>query len=346
LVDGTYISCNIGDFTIFGRYLDVTGSANLTVIGPLRHHGDTVSLIIEAPPSIIIAGNRQNFTATGYDSMGRSWDVSLEVNWSISGGAGGSWTDNTYTSASTGNWTVTATLGDLQALTSVQVVDSAGYPSVTVTQSGARLSSLKIADRTPFKVDLGIDNATDVYGFNMFIEWNPAVLELTEVTEGSFLSQIGQTLCFVNVDPNNIGYIPMGISCVLFVDDGADGSGVLATLTFQTIGIGDSNITIDYGSKIAVNRTINDDGLPDIPRYVPFACRSAAVTVLSADNISPIDYIHDGQVNFDDLLYFAGAYVNYQQNLRFDSSCDLNHDGLMNFDDLLQFSDGWQTAYT
>jgi hypothetical protein len=344
---GTWLASNrlatneTGKFTITANYHGTTNQTSIWVYE--NQHGEPVSLSIK-PVLSILSGSAQRFTATAQGTDGHVWDVSSVVEWSINNEAGGHWTNNIYTSTNPGNWTVTATIAGLQASTNLMVFDPKGYPIVTVAQAGAKISNLKVANGTQFKVDLSIDNATQLFGYRMFVKWDPAVLKLTQVTAGSFLSQTGQTLFLVQVDPNNIGYIPMGISAALLVTDEANGSGVLATLTFQAIGNGNSDLTIDFGSALA--GYVNFDLEYPNYRYIPFKANSGTVTVLSPDNLSSIDYIHDGKVNFDDLLYFANAYTHFQQNPNIDPGCDLNHDNNMNFDDILQFSNDWQTAHS
>jgi hypothetical protein len=67
------------------------------------------------------AGNTVVFSATA-----RTWidtrDVTGETSFTISPGAGGSWSDNIYTSSQAGDWTVTGTLDSLWDTTSLTVV--------------------------------------------------------------------------------------------------------------------------------------------------------------------------------------------------------------------------------
>ena len=70
-----------------------------------------VSITVSPATASITAGTPENYTATATDACCNSWDVTDSVTWSISSGAGGSWNNNTYTSATAGSWTVTADNG-------------------------------------------------------------------------------------------------------------------------------------------------------------------------------------------------------------------------------------------
>jgi hypothetical protein len=73
----------------------------------------------------IAAGSTQSYTATATDSYGNSWDVTADISsangWSISPGANGSWNGATYTSATAGQWTVTANYLDKIATATLTV---------------------------------------------------------------------------------------------------------------------------------------------------------------------------------------------------------------------------------
>ncbi|MGD0645441.1 MAG: hypothetical protein ABSA75_11100 [Candidatus Bathyarchaeia archaeon] len=73
-----------------------------------KAEGTAVSITVSPATDAITAGNPETYRATATDACGYSWDVTDSVTWSISCGAGGSWSNNVYTSATAGSWTVTA----------------------------------------------------------------------------------------------------------------------------------------------------------------------------------------------------------------------------------------------
>jgi len=127
---GTYTSAKTGSWTVKADDgAGHTDTASLTV-----NHAATISSIAVSPSSATVtAGASQDYTATAYDSHGNSWDVTDSVTWSISSGAGGSWSSNVYTSHTAGpSWTVTASYSGKQA-TATLTVNAAGAASFVVS---------------------------------------------------------------------------------------------------------------------------------------------------------------------------------------------------------------------
>ena len=108
-----------------------------------------------------------------------------------------------------------------------------------------------------FQVDMYINNpnAVQVWGWNLGVTWNAAAIQLTGITEGTYLSTSnlnnanGASTIFVPgyVD-NNAGNIPQGISDVYLSDSTTTNpQGVLCTLTFTVISFTSSNINLVQG---------------------------------------------------------------------------------------------------
>ncbi|HMK95603.1 MAG TPA: hypothetical protein VK536_09430 [Candidatus Limnocylindrales bacterium] len=108
----------------------------------------------------------------------------------------------------------------------------------------------------PFEVDVFLSNPNQIpiWGFNFGLSWNTAILQLTNIQEGTYLASVhlnnsaGATTLWVPgwVDNNdNPGSVPQGISDVYlsFTTQNAT-SGVLAVLTFTPINYAPSATTI------------------------------------------------------------------------------------------------------
>lgn len=81
-----------------------------------------------------------------------------------------------------------------------------------------------------FSIDVAITNVSDLYGSEFKLAWDPSLLNMTAVVEGSFLSSFGSTFFHYNV---NFSMGCVIIDCILLGDiEGASGDGVLATITF------------------------------------------------------------------------------------------------------------------
>jgi hypothetical protein len=174
--------------------------------------------------------------------------------------------------------------------TEFQTAASAGSLSnavVSAVESGsANASTITIGPNpdpigTAVKIDIRIDNAVSLWGWTIpTVRWNASVLQLTGVEEGPFLADntggdptafIGNSRALWN---NSDGDIMGGLSeAIQAADTSTDSSGVLATLTFNVTGYGDSPITI---GECNLRATSTD------PTGVNVNCNSATVTVVSS----------------------------------------------------------------
>jgi hypothetical protein len=129
-------------------------------------------------------------------------------------------------------------------------------------------------------VDVRIDNASNVWGWKVGVNWNPQVLQLANVTEGNFLLDTDSTT-FVGGNPalwNNVnGTIVGGLSdsfAYSNVETATDQSGSLATLTFNIVGTGTSVVTLSnatlfaYSTDNGTNVTANDAIVTVTPSYI------------------------------------------------------------------------------
>jgi hypothetical protein len=96
-------------------------------------------------------------------------------------------------------------------------------------------------------VNLQVTNVQNLGGWNLNLTWNPQVINLTQISEGTFLADSGTTLFTWSPRSSPIsrshGYI-QGVADVLLSTTGVSGSGVLATITFYALGSGTSPISI------------------------------------------------------------------------------------------------------
>jgi hypothetical protein len=98
-----------------------------------------------------------------------------------------------------------------------------------------------------FMVNISISEVVNLYGWQTKLEWNPQILEVVNVTEGSFLKNHGST--YFNEKFNETGYLLL--DCTLIGDlPGASGSGVLATIQFSVKGSGSCNLQLSETTLI------------------------------------------------------------------------------------------------
>jgi len=105
-----------------------------------------------------------------------------------------------------------------------------------------------------FAVFIRVSDVSDLYSWHISLKWNATMLELINVTEGSFLRNKGQTFFFktkVNEDK-------VSIECTLTEDImGASGKGILAKVEFRakqrgtcTIQVYESELLNSRGEKV------------------------------------------------------------------------------------------------
>ena len=130
-------------------------------------------------------------------------------------------------------------------------------------------------------VSLEVADGVDIFAFDLFVQYDPSLLRVSQVTLGDFLGEGLFCMDQVN-DPGLVHY-----SCTRFgVDTGVSGSGVLLTLTFEALGKGgDTPLSLE-GSE-----------LYDWPDALPvdLSLENGAVNVRPFSTYLPLILIANGQ---------------------------------------------------
>jgi hypothetical protein len=161
-----------------------------------------------------------------------------------------------------------------------------------------------------FQVDIYINNplAVPIWGWNLGVTWNPAAVQLTGITEGSYMKPTGttgtsgaDTIFVPGAIDNTVGDIPQGISDVYigssYVTTTA-ASGVLATLTFTVINYADSNINLVQNSgQIQSVMTLNANNQPVELSTLPILNNAEYITPSPPAPVSPVAVISNPDTN-------------------------------------------------
>jgi hypothetical protein len=122
-------------------------------------------------------------------------------------------------------------------------------PNLSITPNSTQLSAAQVG--TTINVNFTVSNVQNLFAWNLNLTWNPQVLNLTQIQEGPFLTDSGQTIFPWDPSSSPIsrsqGYL-QGVDDVLLSSTGVDGNGVLATITFKVLSTGTSAISIDGSS--------------------------------------------------------------------------------------------------
>ena len=158
-VVGNSVSASVvGYYMVTGAYMGKSAVASLTVTPAV-----VVSAVaISSVGSSVVAGLSKVYSATASDVFGNTWDVTSLTSWSVSSGAGGSWSGNVYTSAKAGSWTVTGTYASTAYTAGLTVTPSA--VAYLVVSSGASQVAGKVFYLTVTAKDAHGNVVTDYAG--------------------------------------------------------------------------------------------------------------------------------------------------------------------------------------
>jgi hypothetical protein len=104
------------------------------------------------------------------------------------------------------------------------------------------LASTEVVPHTePFTVSLVVEDVTNLGAFQFDLTYDPAVLKIVDVQGGPFLGSSGRE---VQCLPPRRGEGSIGLTCVTLgaTPEGPNGSGELATITFQSLALGSSSL--------------------------------------------------------------------------------------------------------
>ena len=126
-----------------------------------------------------------------------------------------------------------------------------------------------------FTLSVEMSGATDLYGFQFDLGFNPTVLMATSVTEGAFLGTGGPTIFVPGTIDNVGGSITANADILNGAVSGVNGSGDLLDVTFQALSGGSSSVQIfnlfalnSFGQGLTVNTassTVTVSGVSSVP---------------------------------------------------------------------------------
>ena len=152
-----------------------------------------------------------------------------------------------------------------------------------------------------------------------------------------------QTFYLKDTDPSIHGYAVIAPSLTDFVFKDSSGNVISAPSDSQYF-----NVTLDRIGAIMSSGQIMSAALTlVISSNIPSNVASFSFNIVLNFNqlISPADINQDGQVNFNDISYFLGLYINYFATGAYSQTADLDHTGVINFNDVTTFIAYYQQYY-
>lgn len=107
-------------------------------------------------------------------------------------------------------------------------------------------------------VDLSvlISGVTDLYGYNFSLSFDASLLQVTGISEGSFLGSAGSTYFDGGSIDNGAGTISYLFDTLIGAVPGASGSGTLVTIHLNAIGTGTSALTFASADTMFVDSNL------------------------------------------------------------------------------------------
>ena len=136
---------------------------------------------------------------------------------------------------------------------------------------------------------LMISGVTDLYGYNFSLLFDPSLLQVTSVTEGSFLATGGTTVFDGGTLDNTSGMISFAYDLLTGPVAGVSGAGTLVTIHMNAIGAGTSALSfvaadttfVDSSGGIitvqAIDRTLAVTAVPEPSSYLLLAAGLAGI---------------------------------------------------------------------
>lgn len=151
---------------------------------------------------------------------------------------------------------------------------------VSLNADVVSVTSLTVGMGSTFDLPVTITGSSDLYAFQFDVAYNPSLLQLVSINEGAFLPTAGSTFFIPGSIDNVAGNAVFTVDTLLGPGPGAAGSGTLATLDFQAIGLG--NGAVSLSNVVLLDSNLNDiaftannglvSAVPEPRTLIPVAC--------------------------------------------------------------------------
>ncbi len=175
-----------------------------------------------------------------------------------------------------------------------------------------------------FGVDVRVEHANDLAGWQFDIAFDPAILEAVAVSEGDFLKSDGGAAFFQSGRIDNAAGKITGLIAGRISEGGVNGSGPVLRVRFKAKSEGGTKLALEnflFGSAAK-------EGIPAGPLEIHFTVEERLLTG---------DINRDGVVNILDLISVAQQLG---KRVSADSPEDINGDGVINIFDLTLVAQG------
>lgn len=201
-----------------------------------------------------------------------------------------------------------------------------------------------------FKIDVNVADVSGLQGFDFCLSYDTTILDGLEVEEGSFMASFGFTIvAYKEIDDDykpTIGRIWFAVA--LLGDAFADGSGTLATITFNATALGESELDLHsilpYKPDEVKLCTCSPEPIANtaVDGYVVVSSNPCDPPEDPPEDPPPdpptnppdSDVNGDGIVDIRDLALVASLYGTSEGQSRYNPEADLNENGKIEIYDI------------
>jgi hypothetical protein len=163
-----------------------------------------------------------------------------------------------------------------------------------------------------FNIDFSVSDVSDLFGWQVPVFFLSRVINVVDVQEGPFLANLGSTYFVEGTVTNNFNatHGVVWLACTLMgVDHGADGSGILATVNFIVVGVGETPLRIG-GGPVPYNITKLRDSSPMGGQLIPHTTIGGYVRV-GGNDVAVTDLLFQKTVANDTNVQINATVRNY-----------------------------------
>lgn len=127
-----------------------------------------------------------------------------------------------------------------------------------------------------FTLDVSVNGAVDLYAWQFNFRFDPGVLQVVSVVEGSLSALTGASLFIEGTIDSQLGTVTGTLGTLLGPRAGLSGDGVLATIKFIALAVGQSDIKL--ADTLLLDSTLTE---------LPAAVQDGVVTVTGGGGVVP-----------------------------------------------------------
>jgi hypothetical protein len=160
----------------------------------------------------------------------------------------------------------------MRIIVSIVLLSLSASTSLLAATISVQPSTLTVSAGQDFTLIVNASGASDLYGYQFDIGFDPTVLEANSVTEGPFLATGGSTIFLPGFIDNVGGSISFNADILNGAVSGVNGDGMLLTASFHALAAGSSTVQLfnlmalnSFGEGLAFTTSSSDLTVEPVP---------------------------------------------------------------------------------